>query len=153
MRAKLSADTGAGLVFLIFGAVFFWQGLGLNVGSAARMGAGHMPRVLCLLLIGTGGLLLARGLRGDGDLGRVPWRPLVFIVLAIVGFSLLIRSFGMLAACAVVSAVSSLASRESGVGEAILLAAGLAVAAAIIFSMMLGLNIPVLPPFLGRWDE
>ena len=51
-------DAAAGVLFILFGLFFGIQSLGLDLGTAFRMGPGYFPLVLAVVLVIFGGLIL-----------------------------------------------------------------------------------------------
>ena len=95
MKIKSQKDFFSGLMFALVGLAFAVGATNYNVGTGARMGPGYFPLML--------GILLAiAGLRrhasasltvetADGDpVGRIAWKPLVFIIGANLVFGLLL---------------------------------------------------------------
>ncbi|WP_395678579.1 tripartite tricarboxylate transporter TctB family protein [Inquilinus sp.] len=144
-------DVAAGLLFLALAALGLLASADLPMGSATRMGAGYVPRLLSLLLAGFGLCVLVNAIRtGDGEargLGRVPLRPLLCVVLVPLLFSLLIDRLGLVATVVLATIAASVASPESRRWESAALAGGLAVFCLALF--VWGLAIPVSP--WPRW--
>ena len=151
---KISSPTdfAAGLLFLALAALGLLASADLPMGSATRMGAGYVPRLLSLLLAGFGLFVLVNAVRaGGGDedrgIGRIPLRPLLCVVLVPLLFSLLIDRLGLVATVALATLAASIASPESRRWESAALAGGLAVFCLALF--VWGLAIPVSP--WPRW--
>ena len=59
-------------MFILFGLFFGVQSLGMEIGTAFRMGPGYFPLVLAGVLILLGGLILFNALK---DRGPKRWEP------------------------------------------------------------------------------
>ena len=135
-----------GLFLMGLAALAYWQAAELPMGSAVRMGAGYVPRLLSFLLAGFGLALLALSLRGREERSTA-WsiRPLVCVLLVPIVFALTIERFGVVAAVVACTLVAALGSRESRPVEAILLSVTLAVFTLALFVWALGIPMRPLP--------
>ena len=84
MQIKSRKDFASGLMFIVAGVAFAVGATSFTVGSAARMGPGYFPLLLGSLLA-VGGCFVLLGSfaakRTDGGLiGKIAWRPLLYIV-------------------------------------------------------------------------
>ena len=64
---KNQKDFYAGLLFLFFAGVGLFLARDLKVGTAAKMGPGYFPVVLCVLLGGLGVVTILRALIGHSE--------------------------------------------------------------------------------------
>ena len=144
-------DVVAGLIYIGFGGLMLWVGLGYKMGTAGDMGPGYFPRVLATMLILLGVASLVRGFTVRGDrLGGVAWKPLVLVLASSVLFGLLLERAGLAVALAVLVLVSATASKKFKFDWRALL--GLAALIAFcILCFVKGLGVPM--PILGRWLE
>ena len=80
------ADAASGILFLLFGLFFGSQSLGLEIGTAFRMGPGFFPLILSGVLMCFGLLVLFNAFKTDqpGDMGSFAWRGLLFILPALI---------------------------------------------------------------------
>jgi Tripartite tricarboxylate transporter TctB family len=144
-------DALAGLLFILFGLLFGVQSLGLEIGTAFRMGPGYFPLVLSGLLLLLGGLIVAGAIRDPGGekMGLMAWRGVLFILPAPILFGLTVRGLGFVPAVFLTTLVAALATQKMRLPWAILLAAGVTFFATLVFSFGLGL------PFrrFGPWLE
>jgi hypothetical protein len=146
MTTRLGQDFGAGAMFAAFGAVGLYLARDYPVGTALRMEPGYVPRMLCWGMIGIGAIIAARGaLAGSPAIARWHWRPLVFVLGALIAFRYLIEPVGLLAATAVTVVMAAFGSREVRLVDTLLLAAGLAIGAAALFIFALGLPMRLWP--------
>lgn len=154
MRTRNPKDTYAGLVFVLFGAAAMIFSLRLNIGTAAKMGPGYFPFVLggilCVLgiVIGLQSLLWTKEVKKGPSLH---WKPLVLVLFSVVLFGLLLRPLGLLLSTLLMIVVSSAASHEFRIKEALLNACALAFVVLMIFVYFLEFQVPVWPTILvGR---
>jgi putative tricarboxylic transport membrane protein len=146
MRFLTAKDFVAGAMFLAFGALGLWLGADYRMGTAARMGAGYMPRLLCWTLVVLGAVIALRGILAAHELiDRGRWKPIVFITAAIIAFALLIDGFGLLIAGAVLILVGAFGGPEFNWRQVVPLAIALLIFSSAIFIWGLGLPITLLP--------
>jgi putative tricarboxylic transport membrane protein len=143
VRASKDALAGASLVLL--GAFALWAGWGLPQGTLRTVGPGAMPRAVALIVLAMGAVLTVAALvKGGEPLGRWPLRGPLFVSLAIVAFSLTIRTVGLAVAGPVVVIVSGAASAETRPIELLVFAVVMTAFCVGLFRFALGLPIPVL---------
>lgn len=144
-RVRSPQDLVAGLALLVVAALALWTGAGLPSGSLRSMGSGMLPRAAAVLLAVLGFGLVGLGvLKRGAALQRWPLRPPLFIVLAIVGFALTIRSPGLVVAGPLVAIVGGAASPETRPRELVLFAVVITTFCVVLFRYLLGLPIPIL---------
>jgi hypothetical protein len=143
-------DALAGLLFILFGLLFGVQSLGLEIGTAFRMGPGYFPLVLSGILILLGLLIAAKSVRGRGSegVGTLAWRGALFILPAPIFFGLTVRGLGFVPAIFLTTLIAGLASFKMRLHWALLLAAGVTVFATVVFSYGLGLPFRRFGPWL-----
>jgi putative tricarboxylic transport membrane protein len=148
---RLNKDVIAGALFIVCGAAGLWIGKDYAIGTAFRMGPGYFPRVLCGLLVLLGVFIAGKGLvRGGESPEGLHWRPLFLITLAVIAFATLISTAGLLPAAAAVVFIGALGGPEFRIGEGLLLAALLTIAAVALFKFGLKMTMPIIDiPFLG----
>lgn len=145
-RTLANKDVLSGLMFVVFGIVGLWISRDLTHGSAALMGAGYMPRFLCAGLIILGAVIAAKSYRTDAPVGRSSLMKPLTVLLAIVLFGILLRYAGLFVTAFITVVVASMATRESGKVEVLLLAGGMAAFSVLLF--VYGLGLPIRPwPF------
>jgi hypothetical protein len=145
-RVARPADLMTGLFLIALAALTYWQAAELPMGSAVRMGAGYVPRLLSFLLAGFGLALLAVSL-GGAEERSTAWsiRPLLCVLLVPIVFALTIERFGVIAAVVACTLVASSGSLESRPVEAIMLSAALAVFTLALFVWALAIPMRPLP--------
>jgi hypothetical protein len=148
VRIKSPQDFGAAVVFAAIGVAGICFGRDLAFGRAAAMGPGYFPVVLSWIILGLGVVLGVRALSLEGPgIEPVQLRPLLVIVAAILGFGYLIDRVGLALTAALLTVLGAFARRDVNVWETLLLAAGLAVFAVLLF--VYGLS----QPFAAWWGR
>lgn len=139
-------DLLTGLLFIGFGALGLLAGRDLTLGTAAAMGPGYLPRIVCWLLILAGAAVGGMGLLRMRETISLPQlRPLLVILTSIVGFAFIAAYFGFVVASIWLLVIGSFADRESRWREVILLTAALTLFGALVFVVALGVQIPIWP--------
>ncbi len=129
-----------GAVFIALGCFFIYQCLGLELGTALRMGPGYFPLVLAVVLTGLGFIVLVQATRVQGDpLGPIAWRGMVFILPAPVIFGLTVRGLGFVPSLFAAALFAAFASSRMKMPLAIILAGTITLFSVIVFSYALGL--------------
>ncbi len=161
MGIKSQKDFFSGLMFLIVGGAFAIGAYSYSMGDGARMGPGYFPRLLGVLMAILGGVILFKSLTvatADGDkIGTWAWKPVFFILAANLAFGVLLGglpsiglpAMGMVAAIFALTIISSLADSHFNIKSVLVLASILAVGSYLAFIMLLKLQIPVWPTFIG----
>src|SRR5262245_66278968 len=112
-RMLASKDFLAGLMYMAFGLTGLWLGRSLEVGTAAAMGAGYFPRLVCVALIAVGAALALISLMRIGEVPeRGKWRPFIFVTLSCLAFGLLLRPLGLVLALVVSPLLALLVRRD-----------------------------------------
>lgn len=143
------ADAAAGLIFIAFGLIFGAQALGLDLGTALRMGPGYFPSILSGVLLILGVVILAQSVHVTADgIGAPAWRGMLFILPAPVFFGLTVRGLGFVPSIFLTTVIAGLATRKMGIGGALVLAAGVTVFSTLVFSYGLGLPFRRFGPWL-----
>jgi hypothetical protein len=143
LRVRSPQDLGAGLVFVLIGVAGLVFGQDLAFGSAARMGPGFFPTLLSWLIIAIGLVLAIKSLATEGPaIEPLQLRPLLAILVAILGFGVLIDRVGLALSAAALTLVAACARRKVNLTETLLLAVGLALFTVLIFSYALKQPLP-----------
>lgn len=141
-------EFAAGSFFVIVSAVAAYALVGLEVGTARRMGPGYFPLAVSLLLMTSGIVLIARSMfQPRGTAMAVSLLPMAAIAAACIVFALLLRPAGLVPAIFAATLVASIADRDRRLGRTVATGAVLAVGASVIFVWALGVPLPV----FGRW--
>jgi len=148
-RLHINRDLVAGLMFAAVGVAGLWIASDYPRGTALRMGPGYMPVMLCWGLVLLGGVIAIRGLiRSGASLTAWHLRPLVLVLVATLGFAVLIEPVGLALATVVIVLLGAAGGREFRFLEALALALGLAAGGVVLFVYGLKLPMPVWPSAL-----
>ncbi len=147
----LRKDALTGLMLVAFAGLGLWLSRDYAIGTALRRGTGYMPRLLCWILLGLGGLILVQGLlaserqeEAQPD-AAASWRPVVFVTAGLVTFGLTLERLGLVVSIALLIGIGAVAARGLRVVETVLAAVVLIVLSWAIFILGLGITIPVWP--------
>ena len=139
-----------GLAFIALGGFFIYQCLGLELGTAFRMGPGYFPLVLASILTLLGVVVLVQATRVEGEpMGPIALRGMLFILPAPVFFGLTVRGLGFVPSLFFTALIAAFASTRMKPLMAVLLAAAITAFSVAVFSYALGL------PFerFGPWTR
>jgi putative tricarboxylic transport membrane protein len=138
-------DLLGGLCLVALALFALATGARLEGGTLRAMGPGMLPRAVAVLILVSGIALAAFSfLREGGALGRWPLRGPFFVSVAVLAFSLTIRSVGLALAGPLVVIVGGLASAETRPKELVVFAVVMTVLCIVLFRYVLGLPVPVL---------
>ena len=153
MKIKSQRDFWSGVMFIVIGAGFAIGATNYPMGASARPGPGYFPLMLSIIMTILGAIVLFKSLTietDDGDpIGKIAWRPLIVVVLAITVFGLLLPRLGMLITIPVLIFITSLAGDEFRWKGVLAAAVVLTIASYLIFIVGLKLTIPVWPSFMA----
>ena len=141
-------NLACGAFFVAAGLLFGIQCLGLEIGTAFRMGPGYFPLILSGLLVLLGIVIAVQALRNAGEpVGAIAWRGMLLILVAPIVFGMTVRGLGFVPAIFLTTLVASFASSRMTVVMALILSLLVTVFAVAVFSYGLGL------PFMrfGPW--
>ena len=137
-------DLLTALIFLGLGTLGLVMSRDLEAGTLAQMGPGFLPRVVCVLLILVGLAVGLPALRRPAELLEpVKTRPLLVILIAIIGFGLAVTHLGFVLAALWLVVVGSLADPGGKWQQTLALAVGLAAFGAAVFVYGLGVQVPL----------
>lgn len=150
-RRRSFPDVLAGGMFILIGGAFVAGALGYELGTPLRMGPGAFPVLIGAVVAALGLAIVVKGLiAGEvAAFGPVPWRAIAVIVLAVMFFGFTVRGLGFMPTSAVTALLTTLASTRVRPLMAVAVAAGLTLAATLIFVVGLQLRIPLWGPWLG----
>ena len=150
-RALARKDVLAGALFMAVAILGLWISRDYPIGTAFRMGTGYVPRLLCWILLGLGGVVLIVGLR-EAQAQLQPaagagwaWRPVVFVTAGLAIFGLAIERLGLVISIVLLIGMGAFASRALRPLETVIAALVLIALSWAIFIFGLGLTIPVWP--------
>lgn len=123
------------------GLFFAWQSLGLELGTAFRMGPGYFPLMLSVVLILLGVVILVQSARVQGEpMGPIAVRGVLFVLPAPIFFGLTVRGLGFVPAVFFTALIACFASRRMKLVWAVVLSLALTVFSVLVFSY--GLKLP-----------
>jgi hypothetical protein len=142
-------DAAAGAIFFAIGAAFALAARNLELGTALRMGPGYFPLVLSFILMGIGAIIVFVSLAtAPEQVGSVPWRGFVLVLLAPIVFGLTVRRLGLVPAMVITIILAIYASRRANIPLAGVLSLGLTLFCLAVFTYGLRLPIPLFAPWL-----
>ncbi len=146
-------DVSAGLLFIAIAALFAFGTQELEFGTARKLGPGAFPLMLAGVLALLGVVIVLKGIRNPAAHDfTLPWRGIVLIAVAPILFGLTVRGVGLIAAIAMVVAVSAYSSRRMSLKLAVALIIGLTIFCVLVFHVGLGLPVKLVGPWLiGPW--
>ena len=144
-------DFWAGALYAGLGAAAVLMARDYGMGSGARMGPAYFPTVLGGLLFVVGAASIARSFVVRGEpVGAIAWKGLVLVTAGTLLFGVLLRPAGMIAAIAALVLVSAAASAKFRFErKALALMALLIAFCSLVFVRGLGMNVPLVGPWLG----
>ncbi|WP_309083292.1 tripartite tricarboxylate transporter TctB family protein [Chelativorans sp.] len=143
-------NLACGLLFIAVGAVFGYQSVGMELGTALRMGPGYFPLVLSGVLMLLGVVVILQSIRAEGEaLGAIAWRGIFLILPAPIFFGLTVRGLGFLPAIFCTALIASFASTRMNPLMAVLISAGVTVFSYLAFIYALGLPFRLVGPWLA----
>ncbi|WP_219500067.1 tripartite tricarboxylate transporter TctB family protein [Nonomuraea ceibae] len=150
-RRRSFPDVLAGVVFILIGGAFVAGSLGYELGTPLRMGPGAFPLLVGAVVAALGLAIVVKGLVAGEVIafGPIPWRAVGVIVLALVFFGFTVRGLGFVPASLVTALLTTVASKRVRPLMAVAVAAGLTLAATLIFVVGLQLRLPLWGPWLG----
>ena len=149
MRTINRADFSAGILFIIFAAIFGLKALGLEMGTTLRMGPGYFPMVLAVVLLALGLAIVIGSLGSVGEaVCNYAWRGMVFILAAPVFFGLTVRGLGFVPSIFLTTLIAALAGLKMKPLYALGLALGVTIFCTLVFSYALGLPFRRFGPWL-----
>jgi hypothetical protein len=154
VKIKSQRDFWSGLMFIAVGIGFAWGATFYSFGSSARPGPGYFPFGLGVLLALLGAIVMFKALtievEGGDPIGKVAWKPLLYIVGTVTVFGWTLPHLGMVVALPILVVIAARAGDEFHWGEALANAVLLTAFSWFIFVYGLNLTIPLWPSFLTR---
>ena len=144
-------DLALGLLFVVWAAGLGYQSLSYAIGTSREMGPGYLPLMLAYCLGGLGAILIVQSFFGARTpAARILSRPLVVILTATTLFALLLRPAGAIVAIPALVITASFAHPEHRLGQATVFAVALAGGCIVLFSYLLGQQIPLRGYWFGH---
>jgi hypothetical protein len=162
MTLKSQKEFFSGLMFVVIGMAFALGALRFDIGTTERMGPGYFPLLVGTLTVILGSIILVKSFVAkakDGDkIGAWAWRPMIFIIAANLAFGILLDglpsihlpAMGLIIAIYVLTFIASMAGDEFNLKETAVLATVLTIASYVGFVVLLKLQFPIWPAFIGR---
>ncbi|WP_068297738.1 tripartite tricarboxylate transporter TctB family protein [Pararhodobacter sp. CCB-MM2] len=137
-------DIVGGGVLLCFGLWVAWYAAShYDLGTLRRMGPGMFPMLLAIVLAGLGLLMAVPAFFREGPKVQLRLFVPAVILLSVLSFALLIGPFGLIPAIVAVTCLSALGEEKFRPLAIVLLCLVLSVIAWLIFSVGLGLTLPM----------
>ncbi|CAN5141785.1 hypothetical protein BH11PSE4_BH11PSE4_29770 [soil metagenome] len=144
-------DFIGGLALIGVALFALWASSDLQGMHGFSFGAGTVPRMFAVLLLGLGAAISVMGLLYDGPhLATYAWRGPLFVTLAIVSFAITIRPLGLVISAFLSFMISALGTPETRWRETIIVGICLTAFCSFLFPYALGLPLQLLPQFLIR---
>jgi len=148
LKIRAPKDFAGGLILVALGLGAIVAIADQPFGTAFRIGPAFAPIVVASLIAMLGALLAAQSFCVAGPEIEIPVaRPVSVVLVAFTAFGLLIENFGLVVAAIVLVVVATHAESGANWRRGLGLGLGLAALSVLIFRILLGLPIPVLP----RW--
>lgn len=149
LHARLARDTVGGLFFAAIGLAFVLGSNHLPMGEAARMASGYFPRLLGYCLIFIGLVISIRGTFSEKKSHEIIYRfalkKVLLIGIALLAFAFLLEPAGLWIALSVLVFISSFASEQRSICEALILTVVVDLLVTAVFVGAIGLEINLLP--------
>lgn len=149
LHARLARDTVGGLFFAAIGLAFVLGSNHLPMGEAARMASGYFPRLLGYCLIFIGLVISIRGTFSEKKSHEIIYRfalkKVLLIGTALLAFAFLLEPAGLWIALSVLVFISSFASEQRSIREALILTVVVNLLVTAVFVGAIGLEINLLP--------
>lgn len=149
LHARLARDTVGGLFFAAIGLAFVLGSNHLPMGEAARMASGYFPRLLGFCLIFIGLVISIRGTFSEKKSHEIIYRfalkKVLLIGIALLAFAFLLEPAGLWIVLSVLVFISSFASEQRSIREALILTVVVDLLVTAVFVGAIGLEINLLP--------
>ena len=146
MKQKDTADIIGGILIIAVGVFAVLHSQQYDMGHLRQMGPGFFPTAVGIILIVLGVLITLPALFRHGPSVKVNWKGFLWVMLSIFVFGITLDPLGL--PIAVVLAVIAATGASTLVWRTkVILAVSVAVITYLIFSLGLGMNMPVLPTF------
>jgi len=160
MKIGHPKDFWGGVLFAAIGLLFLVIAKGVKLGDTvllagyamgtpARMGPAFFPFWLGIILFVIGLIVAIQGMREKGGpdaaFPKFHWRPILFVLGAVVLFGLILKAVGMLAAGLALVVIASAGSHDFRLKQSVVLGLLLVVFCALVFVWGLKLPIPLCP--------
>jgi putative tricarboxylic transport membrane protein len=142
-------DFVGGIALMAIAAFALWASSDLQGMHGFSFGAGTVPRMFGVLLLGLGAAIALVGVLVEGaHLATYAWRGPLFVSLSILCFAVTIRPLGLVLAAFLTFMVSALGTHETRWKETIIVGICLTTFCSFLFPYGLGLPMQLWPRFL-----
>lgn len=151
LKIRNSRDFVGGVTMISVGLLFIVFGRDLQVGNSFQMGPGYFPTMLSLLLMVLGALILIQSLMVSTEESEAEtwnWKAYLLVILAPVGFGLVLAGLGLASTMFLLIVGVSAASRYANWRHSILLGLFLAGCSALLFTKLLALPVRAFGPWI-----
>lgn len=151
LKIRNSRDFVGGVTMICVGLLFIWFGRELEVGNSFKMGPGYFPTMLSLLLIVIGILIIGQSVIVDAEDDEPEvwnWKAYALVILAPVGFGLMLSGLGLAPSMLLLIVGVATASRYANWRHSILLGLFLAVCSVLLFTKLLSLPVSAFGPWI-----
>ena len=152
MHLRNPKDFWSGIMFAAVGFAFAItvKTYDYPMGTASRMGPGYFPFVLGNALGILGLVILLKSLVSDGEaLSKFAWKPILWILGAVIVFGLSVKLIGLALAIIVLVMIAAFGGHEFKLKEQLIAGLILAVGSIGVFVYGLKLPFPIWPSFFG----
>lgn len=140
-------EIATGAIITLIGAFAAMGSVQLDLGTSTQMGPGFFPLMISVALMISGMIQVAVAFRlapRDDGSRHVDWAPMLAISLGGLAFGLTIQRFGLAPAIVATILIAALPDPRLRRWEVAALAVGCCIATWLVFSVGLGLSLPVL---------
>jgi Tripartite tricarboxylate transporter TctB family len=151
VKLKNPKDFWSGIMFASIGFAFAFivKYYDYPMGTGSRMGPGYFPFVLGIIMGILGIAILIESFATEGPpVSKFAWKPLFWILGAVVLFGLIAKVSGLALAIVVLVAVSAYGGDEFKVKEVAIASLILAIFSVAVFVYGLKLPFPIWPAFI-----
>ena len=142
-------DFVGGIALMAIALFALWASSDLQGMHGFSFGAGTVPRMFGVLLLGLGAAIAVVGLVSEGPhLATYAWRGPLFVSLSILSFAITIRPLGLVVSAFLTFLVSALGTHETRWKETIVVGIALTAFCSFLFPYGLGLPMQLWPRFL-----
>jgi len=151
VRVSNWRDLISGLVLVAIGVLGVQIAHGYQMGTAANMGPGYFPSLVCYGLTATGFIIFLRAFRaarpeqGQAAQERLAIRAPLLVAGALAAFALSLESLGIVIANILLVAIAGIAARGIRLRELAAIALAINLFTYLVFVKILGLTFPFWP--------
>ncbi|MEI7430793.1 MAG: tripartite tricarboxylate transporter TctB family protein [Betaproteobacteria bacterium] len=149
--ARNAKDFWTGIIYVFVGVSAIFLSRDYGMGTAVKMGPAYFPTLLSSVLIAIGAISLVRSFIKPGTpIGAFATKGLALVVASTLLFGLIVRGAGMAIALPLMIVISAYASTRFNWRYAVPLAVGVTVFCILIFTVGLGIQLPILGSWFGE---